>query len=153
MPTDDDKFVRQALHIFSQFASHIRCSPEDLAKERGAVLEVPLPLHTQTCILEETPRAGVQAELLPATMAGVSSGAGFQFGLRSSLQAGLLRDICYNARLRKLNITNSQRETHGVKARCDTSPGPAAGVAHGAGQPRARPGGPMAADAEGQPVR
>ncbi len=111
MPTDDDKFVRQALHIFSQFASHIRCSPEDLAKERGAVLEVPLPLHTQTCILEETPRAGgVQAELLPATMAGVSSGAGFQFGLRSSLQAGLLRDICYNARLRKLNFTSRLRQ-------------------------------------------
>ena len=42
MPTDDDKFMRQALHIFAQFATEIRCSPEDLAKERGAVLEVAL---------------------------------------------------------------------------------------------------------------
>ena len=40
VPTDDDKFVRQALHIFAQFATEIRCSPDDLAKERGAVLEV-----------------------------------------------------------------------------------------------------------------
>lgn len=39
VPTDDPKFLRQALEIFAQFASHIRCSPEDLAKERGAVME------------------------------------------------------------------------------------------------------------------
>lgn len=42
VPTDDDKFVRQALHMFAQFATEIRCSPEDLVKERGAVLEVSL---------------------------------------------------------------------------------------------------------------
>ncbi len=40
VPTDDDKFLRQTLHIFAQFATEIRCSAEDLAKERGAVLEV-----------------------------------------------------------------------------------------------------------------
>ena len=76
MPTDDDKFVRQALHIFSQFASHIRCSPEDLAKERGAVLEVPLFLLIKTRILKDKLCAGVKADLLPATLAGVSCAAG-----------------------------------------------------------------------------
>lgn len=40
MPTDDGKFLRQALHMLAEFATEIRCSPEDLAKERGAVLEV-----------------------------------------------------------------------------------------------------------------
>lgn len=40
VPTDDDKFLRQALHMLAEFATEIRCSPEDLAKERGAVLEV-----------------------------------------------------------------------------------------------------------------
>lgn len=40
VPTDDEKFLRQALHMLAEFACHIRCAPEDLAKERGAVLEV-----------------------------------------------------------------------------------------------------------------
>jgi predicted Zn-dependent peptidase len=40
VPTDDGKFLRQALHMLAEFATEIRCSPEDLAKERGAVLEV-----------------------------------------------------------------------------------------------------------------
>lgn len=39
VPTDDEKFLRQALHMLAEFACHIRCAPEDLAKERGAVLE------------------------------------------------------------------------------------------------------------------
>ena len=40
VPTDDPKFLQDALRIFSQFATSIRCSEEDLAKERGAVLDV-----------------------------------------------------------------------------------------------------------------
>lgn len=46
MPTDDGKFLRQALHMLAEFATEIRCSPEDLAKERGAVLEVGWPTRT-----------------------------------------------------------------------------------------------------------
>ena len=40
VPTDDPKFLQDALRIFSQFATSIRCSEEDLTKERGAVLDV-----------------------------------------------------------------------------------------------------------------
>ncbi len=40
MPTDEPQFLRDALRIFSQFATSIRCSNTDLAKERGAVLDV-----------------------------------------------------------------------------------------------------------------
>lgn len=40
VPTDDPKFLQDALRIFSQFATSIRCSEADLAKERGAVLDV-----------------------------------------------------------------------------------------------------------------
>lgn len=40
VPTDDDKFLRQALHMLAEFATEIRCAPGDLDKERGAVLEV-----------------------------------------------------------------------------------------------------------------
>ena len=40
VPTDEPQFLRDALRIFSQFATSIRCSDSDLAKERGAVLDV-----------------------------------------------------------------------------------------------------------------
>ncbi len=40
VPTDEPQFLRDALRIFSQFATSIRCSDGDLAKERGAVLDV-----------------------------------------------------------------------------------------------------------------
>ena len=40
VPTDDPKYLQDTLRIFSQFATSIRCSEADLAKERGAVLDV-----------------------------------------------------------------------------------------------------------------
>ena len=42
VPTDEPQFLQDALRIFSQFATSIRCSDGDLAKERGAVLDVRL---------------------------------------------------------------------------------------------------------------
>ncbi|BDA41495.1 probable zinc protease PqqL [Coccomyxa sp. Obi] len=39
VPSDDPKLLEQAFAVLAQFATSIRCSPEDLAKERGAVLE------------------------------------------------------------------------------------------------------------------
>ena len=39
VPTDDPDILRQALLVFREFAFKIRCSSEDLAKERGPVLE------------------------------------------------------------------------------------------------------------------
>ena len=40
VPTDEPQYLRDALRIFSQFATSIRCSDNDLTKERGAVLDV-----------------------------------------------------------------------------------------------------------------
>ena len=39
IPTDDMSLLDKALQVFAEFAVKVRCAPEDVEKERGAVME------------------------------------------------------------------------------------------------------------------